>query len=1024
MRIVSLELENVKSYVRERITFSDGLNAVCGLNGSGKTTILEAIGFALFDYLPYNQAAFVREGQKTATVRVRLVARNGREYEVVRRIGSGNPYYVVDVEHDRRLAERGPNVLDWIRTQALGMEGAADLSALFKNAVGVPQGLLTADFLQTSGTTRKSIFDPLLRVEEYRSAWEYLRETGSYLEALMGTVREDIARLENETEKIPALQERVADLSARVHAIELDRARLKADLDMVGARKDELDAREKLCQKVAEQLRGAQYDKTRFAEIMTERLNAVDLAKRAQEIVCHAETGYQIVVAVRQRLRALEGERAARDELNAQSGVATAKLSAINARIEGLQSQWHAARSAEAEAAELAGPALRQEELETAMREALQRLSERDSIDKESARLADAVKTTESEMRDRARRIHDSQLACQQVERLDDVRRELEEVRHALAQIEPWKAQQAEVRQEGQRLRGLFDTAAAEVERKEELERRLAERTLDAAPVDTLLARQQAVRDERTRVLATLDYQQVARGELHRHHCPLLDLTCPAVEADTTVLDRFDGRVDGLGERARALESELASLSPQLEAAQDAAEEVRRVQLEVARLEGSAERRDGLGAELERCRKQFGDLAALVADEEEHVRARDRLTAEYSDLQRMVSVAAVLPELEDRQAQDTARLDELCGETVRLASRLVELDAVEGQRRELERALQELGDVRRRRADLTAIASRLSEIDAEQKIQHELLGAQQDRLKAIVAQLQRYKDLESALAEERAKEEAFTQDHDQYLQHREEAGRLHERQTAVDTARNQLESADRAVEERTHELERAQADYDVHRHEEIKQQHRLLGEEISSKGAERKLLGSDLERSQHDLESLQRTRDRLLARRAEHHDLERLKRAVAFVRETLKEAGPVITETLLANISQTANDIYAEIMNDHAAELRWNRDYEVVVQRGAEERRFAQLSGGEQMSAALAVRLALLKEMSEIDFAFFDEPTQNMDGDRRTNLAEQIRAVRGFQQLMVISHDDTFEHHTDNLIRVRKEHEESKLEPV
>jgi exonuclease SbcC len=80
------------------------------------------------------------------------------------------------------------------------------------------------------------------------------------------------------------------------------------------------------------------------------------------------------------------------------------------------------------------------------------------------------------------------------------------------------------------------------------------------------------------------------------------------------------------------------------------------------------------------------------------------------------------------------------------------------------------------------------------------------------------------------------------------------------------------------------------------------------------------------------------------------------------------------------------------------------------------------MSAALAVRLALLREMSEIDFAFFDEPTQNMDAERRTNLADQIRAVRGFDQLIVISHDDTFEHHTDNLIRLRKVGEETVLE--
>ena len=77
-------------------------------------------------------------------------------------------------------------------------------------------------------------------------------------------------------------------------------------------------------------------------------------------------------------------------------------------------------------------------------------------------------------------------------------------------------------------------------------------------------------------------------------------------------------------------------------------------------------------------------------------------------------------------------------------------------------------------------------------------------------------------------------------------------------------------------------------------------------------------------------------------------------------------------------------------------------------------AGGEQMAAALSVRLALLREMSSIDIAFFDEPTTNLDEARRESLAQQILDVKGFKQLFVISHDDTFEQATENLIRVGK----------
>jgi exonuclease SbcC len=73
------------------------------------------------------------------------------------------------------------------------------------------------------------------------------------------------------------------------------------------------------------------------------------------------------------------------------------------------------------------------------------------------------------------------------------------------------------------------------------------------------------------------------------------------------------------------------------------------------------------------------------------------------------------------------------------------------------------------------------------------------------------------------------------------------------------------------------------------------------------------------------------------------------------------------------------------------------------------------MAAALAVRLALLRETSTIDVAFFDEPTANLDGERRANLARQILNVKGFSQLFVISHDDTFEQDTDHVVRVWKE---------
>lgn len=48
MKLIQLELENFRQFERAVIDFGDGMTAIVGANGAGKTTILEAIAFALF----------------------------------------------------------------------------------------------------------------------------------------------------------------------------------------------------------------------------------------------------------------------------------------------------------------------------------------------------------------------------------------------------------------------------------------------------------------------------------------------------------------------------------------------------------------------------------------------------------------------------------------------------------------------------------------------------------------------------------------------------------------------------------------------------------------------------------------------------------------------------------------------------------------------------------------------------------------------------------------------------------------
>ena len=69
------------------------------------------------------------------------------------------------------------------------------------------------------------------------------------------------------------------------------------------------------------------------------------------------------------------------------------------------------------------------------------------------------------------------------------------------------------------------------------------------------------------------------------------------------------------------------------------------------------------------------------------------------------------------------------------------------------------------------------------------------------------------------------------------------------------------------------------------------------------------------------------------------------------------------------------------------------------------------MSVSIAIRLAMLKQITNVDIYFMDEPTINLDYERRIMVSEVVKDISNeLNQLFVISHDDTFEAITDDAL--------------
>src|SRR5919206_5362754 len=109
MHVTRVELDNIKSHVHSAFDFERGTTAITGENGAGKTTILEAIAWALFDTLEYSKEDFLRRGAKKGSVRVTFESDvDERLYTVYRDTGTG--YYVYDNGLGVRIAEKKADV--------------------------------------------------------------------------------------------------------------------------------------------------------------------------------------------------------------------------------------------------------------------------------------------------------------------------------------------------------------------------------------------------------------------------------------------------------------------------------------------------------------------------------------------------------------------------------------------------------------------------------------------------------------------------------------------------------------------------------------------------------------------------------------------------------------------------------------------------------------------------------------------------------------------------------------------------
>ena len=971
MILKDLELVNIRSHREARIEFSGGITLFEGDVGSGKSSILMAIEFALFGLGSQRPEALLSQGQPSGSAKLRFEV-DGTLYEIKRQLKRAAGRIGQDKKESylvcgTTLENLAPSELKERVLGILGFnepKGPRAASRIFRYAVYTPQGEMRrvlSDAKERLATVRRA-FD----MESYDTARDNAKAVKDHIDMeaarlegrFAGMAEAEERRAEAERE-IGAAEEMLAGARKGLAAAATDEKKIAADLGALRARAAERDV---LRERAAGLERQAAEAKKRAASLRGQAAAAEsELAALDEKIERFEEPALPTgradgdiaseideLRAVRSEMDAAEARVAVLRRQIAEAGDALSGIDPDAADRGAAAKRDGAARGASA-AAEARAAASASEEAVRAERDALRaRAAERDVLRERAAgleRQAVEAKKRAASLRGQAAAA-ESELAAldEKIERFEepalptgradgDIASEIDELRAVRSEMDAAEARVAVLR--GQ----LADADAALSDADGGPPADAADAAAAAGPAAT-----------RARIEAELSGARGRTEELMRESA---DVSKSLIRAKTEMAQAAKelDRIARLGSKCHTCETDLteehlARIRGEREAV------LGRCGADASRLDAEQKRLD---AELGQLKPRTAELEAglrAAAEAEQAAaearRTRDRLAAERDS--KAAGLEAALAEsegLRGRYATDRSQDRFECAEDdpVGYLIRLREALAAHAD------ALARLAELRERaglvRRDMDARLGEAGAAEADERGAGDGLAAAKKEIAAYEGLDGRLAGAEQGLAEAQARRRAAEAD---AARHAESA----------DGWRRRLDAEDKALEK---------AKESKNEHDRLVQYSRWIESYFMASVA-------------------------------------RIERQVLV--------------SLQAGLDEAYRDWFATLIDDETKTSRIDDTFMPVVDQDGYEIDSAHLSGGERTSVSLAYRLALntllRRETRSLrsNLLVLDEPTDGFSKSQLNKVHSILKAL-DYEQIIIVSHDSELETYADHVFHVSKE---------
>jgi len=144
-----------------------------------------------------------------------------------------------------------------------------------------------------------------------------------------------------------------------------------------------------------------------------------------------------------------------------------------------------------------------------------------------------------------------------------------------------------------------------------------------------------------------------------------------------------------------------------------------------------------------------------------------------------------------------------------------------------------------------------------------------------------------------------------------------------------------------------------------------------------------------------------------------------------------IEKNVMASIHKQFNELFKKWFNalieDNNIIVRLDEDFTPIININGYEGELNQLSGGEKTSISLAYRLALNKVINDLttdiktkDILILDEPTDGFSNEQLDKVREVLDMLN-VKQVIIVSHERKIESFVDEIIRIEKDNNISKV---